>query len=670
MLYFLIPIALIYVATCIVALLLKKSFALMCPLIIMAASLLVYVGGLIHSITLGLVLAGMGVLALAVLLVRKITSSRNEDDTTNLTDIFTHYCLTSGIYFLLICFGCMWLANRHGANLYYFDEFSHWGQMTKELLRLDGYYTSSASTLMRHNEYPPIIPLWEAICCRLSGGFDGRYVYASLWILQLSMLLPFVDFAKDHKKVFTPASLVRLVALLVFSVLFINAFDDETGGFFASLYADVPMAILGGVVLYESFTLVNTPFAWAAFAIELAFLFLIKEASLFFVGLALLVVFLRIVLSKSFRTPQGQIGKSAWFYFVLVVVSCLAVYLSWKIWVYFADFDKSSIQFGSTLSGLLAIAAGNMTDLQRDLMHNYFAALGQTDIYPFLPIRVTYWRGVIAVVGASLLFSVIAKKKPKDIAALLALEIGSSVLYVVFMLMMYFTGFTEWEMSILASFNRYMNTFSSVLFIFAFFYLLSGTFFSGVNQPAAQEALDSAYLASPANQSSAPAKNLRSHLDSAFLVISALGLALILMRSPGALVYKTAEDTSAFTQTQRSKAEFLMDELPEGTNLFYVNQGEAVNDIMTIDYYADGIKFTPGCYKNIDYGNATSRYSEDEWATNVASADYLFIGAENDEFLNTFGKHLSLQTEVGALYKIEGSKDGIVQLSYVTSWSE
>lgn len=625
----------------------------------MAGSLLVYVGGLIHSITLGLGLVGAAILVMLVVLLRKLRGAKDgvrengAAQELGISYIFERYCLVDGTYFVIICLGCMWLANRHGANLYYFDEFSHWGQMTKELLRLDGFYTTSASTLMRHNEYPPIIPLWEAICCRLAGGFDGRFMYAALWTLQFSMLLPFVDCANNHKKVFTLTSLVRLIALVLFALLFINAFDAETGGFFASLYADVAMAILGGVVLYETFTMPNRLFEWASLAIKLAFLLLIKEASLFFVGLAMLVLFVRLVLSKSFRKPTNAGVKSAWIAFALLALSCLVTYLSWKLVVHFADFDKSTIQFGATSSGVLAILVGNLSDLQRELMHNYFAALRSTDIYPYLPIRVSYVRGVTVVLIVSLVLGILSKKKAKDIVALLALELGSSALYVVFMLLMYFTGFSEWEMQTLASFNRYMNTFLTSLFIFAFFYFLNGMLFVSPGQHAAQSS-----------------EGLSSHLDSALLVVSTLGLAAILVLSPNALVYVTDEQTSAATQIQRSKAEYLTSELPEGANLFLVNQGQSLDNLVAIDYYADGIKFTPGCYRNINYSTSTSNYSVDEWTKNASTADYFFISVENEEFLNTFGQRLSIQPEVGALYKVEGTTNDIIQLGYVSSWSE
>ena len=47
------------------------------------------------------------------------------------------------------------------------DEYSHWGVMIKEMLRLDQFYSVGASTLMVHKDYPPIIQLLELFFCQL-----------------------------------------------------------------------------------------------------------------------------------------------------------------------------------------------------------------------------------------------------------------------------------------------------------------------------------------------------------------------------------------------------------------------------------------------------------------------------------------------------------------------
>ena len=68
--------------------------------------------------------------------------------------------------------------NRSFTN---WDEFSHWGVMIKEMLRLNTFYSVDSSVLAVHKDYPPAIQIIEWLWCRLSGGcYEEAYLYSCL----------------------------------------------------------------------------------------------------------------------------------------------------------------------------------------------------------------------------------------------------------------------------------------------------------------------------------------------------------------------------------------------------------------------------------------------------------------------------------------------------------
>ena len=43
----------------------------------------------------------------------------------------------------------------------HWDEYSHWGEMLKEMIRLYKFYSVSSSVLQVHKDYPPLLQLFE-----------------------------------------------------------------------------------------------------------------------------------------------------------------------------------------------------------------------------------------------------------------------------------------------------------------------------------------------------------------------------------------------------------------------------------------------------------------------------------------------------------------------------
>lgn len=76
---------------------------------------------------------------------------------------------SNGFWGYIIIF-FMALIIDYGRHFTHWDELMHWGKMTQEMLRLDKFYTDPASELLVHKYYPPGVPIFEMLWCRMSGG--------------------------------------------------------------------------------------------------------------------------------------------------------------------------------------------------------------------------------------------------------------------------------------------------------------------------------------------------------------------------------------------------------------------------------------------------------------------------------------------------------------------
>ena len=77
------------------------------------------------------------------------------------------YYLTNGLC-VFFCLSVLFLFIDFGRHFFLDDELGFWGKMVKEMIRMDKFYYLNESTLRGHNDYPPFIPLFEYIWCKLS----------------------------------------------------------------------------------------------------------------------------------------------------------------------------------------------------------------------------------------------------------------------------------------------------------------------------------------------------------------------------------------------------------------------------------------------------------------------------------------------------------------------
>ena len=96
------------------------------------------------------------------------------------------------------------------------DEFTHWGMMVKEMLRLDKFYCVPESRLAFHKDYPPFLSVFEYFWVKICGYYSEMGANVALGVFQLSLIsAPFLEKKNDFNKKGWVRALIKSFAFLL-----------------------------------------------------------------------------------------------------------------------------------------------------------------------------------------------------------------------------------------------------------------------------------------------------------------------------------------------------------------------------------------------------------------------------------------------------------------------
>ena len=302
---FIAPLVFFLLANGTTVLLSKRKFGACIPLTMMLSAFFMYLSQLFaNTFLLGLVMCGIYAFAFIVYLIIK-------------RDRLKEFCqgyFSGGFYVFVLSFVTIFIYNM-GRSFGSWDEFSPWGIMIKEMLRLDKLYSVAESTLMVHKDYPPSIQMFEMLWLKLCGGYSETDLVRALHMLELSFCLPFIEKSFDCKKLFN--SICSAIVMLVGIVLLVALFDVP--GVLNSIYTDYPMAF---VIAYAIASVIFEEDKLSAFSIvnltvTLSFLLLIKQIAIVFFLMTLFVFVIdlyferRIVKQGAKNAVEAAAGNAA-----------------------------------------------------------------------------------------------------------------------------------------------------------------------------------------------------------------------------------------------------------------------------------------------------------------------------------------------------------------------
>jgi hypothetical protein len=126
------------------------------------------------------------------------------------------------------------------------DDFTHWGQMVKEMMRLDQLYDVPQSLSINHKDYPPIPQLFEYYWCQVTNKFNERNCLNALQLFTLAPLISIIPTKMNKSRlviIFSVPTLLLLVPVVFFNRLF-----------YQDTLVDVQLGIIGGFAIYQFIT--------------------------------------------------------------------------------------------------------------------------------------------------------------------------------------------------------------------------------------------------------------------------------------------------------------------------------------------------------------------------------------------------------------------------------
>ncbi|WP_373034643.1 hypothetical protein [Sulfurimonas sp.] len=525
------------------------------------------------------------------------------------------------------------------SQLFFWDEYSHWGAFIKEMSYFNAFY--DASSVAAHINYPPGISTWEYFIVLPTGFTEGKLYFAYFLILFSSTLMMYerLNFKQIHWIVLIFASQMILFA--------------DFGHWFSSIYVDhVVGAMFAGIVL----SYISDKFTFKEFLLfifPLVSILLVKEIGLYFGIASIGMMFILEILKVKQRDEKSLLStikekKELVFIFIAILVSLLFILKVWGIRLDSHGISKE----GQTISGIAKSLLSDekvldskvekevkerfWTVVKYQQLHKEQISLNYNEFsYGLMPkYKQELKLSTIGIFFFFVLMSLLAycitenKNKKRDLSVISSYMLLITIIYLFILYFSFLVAFGNGALRI-PSFVRYMNMSILPLLLIGF----------------------SLYL--PVFQGT---ESFAKKFTNNKIFLSGLGVILILtfITEP---YFKPlySQFTNSFRLQIDKATENILKEIPEKSTIFVIfpvkNNG-SLNNIL---------KYSLIPAKATISDSSFSSKTSDEMMNTFLKYDYIWFASLNQELLNknrSFFKAES-NTNIYTLYKIEKKNDSV-----------
>ena len=308
------------------------------------------------------------------------------------------------------------------------DDYSHWGIMIKETLRLDTFYSVGESTLTVHKDYAPFITIFESIWIKILNNYSEAYSIRAIQFISFSFIFSKIKLNKKN------------IIKIIIGIVITCSIEDLSYLFYNTIYLDPLVAITIGYCLYYSLTMDFEKDDIVIVSLAISFMLMIKQINMAFYLLSIFAIFINYFYLKKKRNILPILP---------IVITPIIFYLSWNIYV--SNLDVSA-QFVVSDIKIFSVFKDMFTDSKAGLAsRNFIEALYKRSLYT--SFNISY---LVMVLLNSLILLIINKKdKIEHIIVYILGAIG----YAFLMMLLYMYSFNDVEGINLASYVRYMSTY-------------------------------------------------------------------------------------------------------------------------------------------------------------------------------------------------------------------
>ena len=511
------------------------------------------------------------------------------------------------------------------------DEFSHWGTTVKAMHQFAVLGPSSPAQLWAA-EYPPGLALFQFFVIDLNPGWSEGLLFWSHHLLAISMIIA----ALAGCTLKAPAAIIfKLFCALIAAI----AISDP----FSSIYADPILALTFGFSIFLAVklsTLGNR--STILFAASVGFLSLIKETGIYFAAVAILtnIVFTRITWKKKQNMKVRQYIPA-----ISASVTVFTIALTWRTFTYVNGKINDSF---TTTSIASQFSDPDNRDFNVDVAKRFFRAFRDQFLSPlnYNLLEMTGFRWTIACI----LFFIIWANLSGRINFRRNLQVGLTLffttgIYLILLVILYLTWFSENEARSLASFTRYVGAWYQGLFFAIVLLILSEIKFN-LND------------LSNARKTEITLHNLKLQIGSflAFVVmitsLSSIYTYSVMIRS------NPLRGEEIRVIYDPIKAKIKAAKIPDNSKVWIISQHDSGFDYYVLRYEMINLKFGNTAWsigKPYDDSDifTDKTMTSSTWANELRQYDYVILYSTtksfNDEFSGVFDSGTS---ESNSVYKV------------------
>ena len=440
-----IPFLYILVIACEISFFFNKPIGSTISISFIVSTLLVYIGGLVGDIRIGLIIGFISIIAFFVVICRELISQHKFGKKSNKLIVFKqNVCQVSVITFCILYVLIVLIS--YNRQFSFVDEYYHWGISAREQFRLHKLYCVNESLLFYHKDYPPFLQCLESLWCMLSLEFKESTCYIALLTFDFSFFVNALNGIKKNK-----TSIIKVMFFIIITILsgliIVSSFKDVvySPGLFNSVYADWPLALVFGYSMYLIITKEQTINNTVDLTLCLIALSLIKQAGLLVSILLAIIYLVKLLINKK--------DTKLCFLLVLPIIFYIA-------WVMYSNSFAVASQFSFSITSIKNIIATilykSYSNQQLEVISNYTWSINNTYLIKGF-LKFNYWHSIILISILMFFVLYLYRKSYKKSITYTLLYIICSYVYKTIMLIMYLFIFDISEGIAVSCFERYMS---------------------------------------------------------------------------------------------------------------------------------------------------------------------------------------------------------------------
>ena len=355
------------------------------------------------------------------------------------------------IFFVVCLTFCVMFSNR---MVFYYDDLSYWGLYTKNIFCIDKLPHLFENCSVDYKDYTPIIQIFQYIAMFGRRTFSEPAMFRANVCLIYILLLPLLFGLEDKEQTIRQKVITGVMYVIFPHIL--------TSQFYYRLGVDLFLALSFGYALFYIFEINislkkapeekqelfgNEAFRLTVLALCLAFLALVKSSGIVLCILALIMFFVRQILTD--KKPAAVVKTAG------LAVFSFSSYLSWQLFLRYSwnnGYLSNRVKDGIMGGGL------KLPEYTGEVIVNY---IRHFFTYPLTrnTIGITAFLITVFVVAVYVLCS-----KTKDRNVLFISSMAGLLVFAAAHLSMYLFVFDEWEAHGLLEFDRYITQYLGGVF--------------------------------------------------------------------------------------------------------------------------------------------------------------------------------------------------------------